>query len=227
MEVRLPPRLLIASGVVLDVLLVSLLAAPLTASRPHNCGGSRRAPRPSGWLVRGRPPEPAALPARLTLSVLALVVRAGLLTTLVQSGLPLSLAALGASLLGLAVLDRGEVGRHRWQSLAVGLVCVSVLLRLCYAASVELLPEETYYWNYSQHLALGYLDHPPMVAWLIRAGTTLFGDHAFGVRAGALALRSAHFYLCLPHGARALWVGRLRWLHFCSPTRCPSFSLPA
>ena len=126
------------------------------------------------------------MPERLTLSVLALAARAGLLTTLVQAGVLLPVSALGASLLGLAVLDRGETGRHRWQSLAVGLICVSVLLRVCYAAVVELLPEETYYWNYSQHLALGYLDHPPVVAWLIRAGTTLLGDHAFGVRSGAL-----------------------------------------
>jgi dolichol-phosphate mannosyltransferase len=49
-----------------------------------------------------------------------------------------------------------------------------------------LLPEETYYWNYAQHLDLGYLDHPPMVAWLIGAGTTVFGNTELGVRLGAL-----------------------------------------
>ena len=48
------------------------------------------------------------------------------------------------------------------------------------------MPEETYYWNYSRHLDFGYLDHPPMVAWLIKAGTALFGQTEFGVRAGAL-----------------------------------------
>ena len=52
--------------------------------------------------------------------------------------------------------------------------------------SVELMPEEAYYWNYSRHLDFGYLDHPPMVAWLIRLGTALFGQNEFGVRAGAL-----------------------------------------
>jgi dolichol-phosphate mannosyltransferase len=55
-----------------------------------------------------------------------------------------------------------------------------------YCAEVELLPEETYYWNYSRHLDFGYLDHPPMVAWLIRLGTLLFGNTEFGVRFGAL-----------------------------------------
>ena len=40
----------------------------------------------------------------------------------------------------------------------------------------NLYPEEAYYWNYAQHLDLGYLDHPPMVAWLIHLGTTVFGN---------------------------------------------------
>ena len=42
------------------------------------------------------------------------------------------------------------------------------------------MPEETYYWNYSRHLDIGYLDHPPMVGWLIWLGTAVFGD--YGVR---------------------------------------------
>jgi len=61
-----------------------------------------------------------------------------------------------------------------------------VLLRLIYCSQVELLPEESYYWNYSRHLDIGYLDHPPMVAWLIRLGTAVFGDSEFGVRIGAV-----------------------------------------
>ena len=72
------------------------------------------------------------------------------------------------------------------QTFAIGIIACSIGLRLLYAGSVELLPEETYYWNYSQHLDLGYLDHPPMVAWLIRLGTLVFGQTEFGVRAGAL-----------------------------------------
>jgi dolichol-phosphate mannosyltransferase len=70
--------------------------------------------------------------------------------------------------------------------LAAGLIAYAVALRLVYAGSVELLPEEAYYWSYSRHLDFGYLDHPPMVAWLIRLGTALFGQTEFGVRAGAL-----------------------------------------
>ena len=72
------------------------------------------------------------------------------------------------------------------QRFAFTVIASSVVLRLVFAGNIELLPEETYYWNYSQHLDLGYLDHPPMVAWLIRIGTAVFGQNEFGVRAGAI-----------------------------------------
>ncbi len=73
-----------------------------------------------------------------------------------------------------------------WRAGAMGVVAFAVLLRLIYSGQIELLPEETYYWNYARHLDYGYLDHPPMVAWLIGAGTAAFGDTQFGVRSGAL-----------------------------------------
>ncbi|HUY84155.1 MAG TPA: glycosyltransferase family 39 protein [Steroidobacteraceae bacterium] len=69
---------------------------------------------------------------------------------------------------------------------AVGLVVYVTFLRLYFGAHVDLMPEETYYWNYSRHLDYGYLDHPPMVAWLIRGGTALLGNTALGVRIGSV-----------------------------------------
>ncbi|NLS01585.1 glycosyltransferase family 39 protein [Rhizobium sp. P38BS-XIX] len=68
---------------------------------------------------------------------------------------------------------------------SAGAIAYLVVLRLLYLGQSNLLPEEAYYWNYAQHLDIGYLDHPPMVAWLIWIGTKLFGDHEFGVRIGA------------------------------------------
>jgi dolichol-phosphate mannosyltransferase len=73
-----------------------------------------------------------------------------------------------------------------WRTWALGAVAIAFSLRAIYGARVELMPEEAYYWNYAQHLDFGYLDHPPMVAWLIWAGTALFGNGEFGVRLGAL-----------------------------------------
>jgi dolichol-phosphate mannosyltransferase len=73
-----------------------------------------------------------------------------------------------------------------WRRFALILIFGSFALRLVFAGTVEMLPEETYYWSYARHLDIGYLDHPPMVAWLIRVGTWFFGQNEFGVRIGAL-----------------------------------------
>jgi len=77
-------------------------------------------------------------------------------------------------------------GIDRWRVFVFALAVFSLTLRLLFGGWVELMPEETYYWNYAQHLDYGYLDHPPMVAWLIRATTALFGQNEFGVRAGSI-----------------------------------------
>ena len=61
----------------------------------------------------------------------------------------------------------------------------AIFMRLVYLGLPELMEQEAYYWNYAQHPALSYLDHPPLVAVLIRAGTALFGTTEFGVRIGA------------------------------------------
>ncbi len=61
-----------------------------------------------------------------------------------------------------------------------------VLLRVACLGLTDLFPEEAYYWNYAMHLDIGYLDHPPMVAWLIHLGTLVLGDTAVGIRVFAV-----------------------------------------
>jgi dolichol-phosphate mannosyltransferase len=83
---------------------------------------------------------------------------------------------------------------------------LSLLLRLLAMQGVVLVPEEAYYWMYAQHPALSYFDHPPMVAWVIRAGTWVFGDTEFGVRiAGNLLMCAASVLLYL---SGRMWFGR-------------------
>jgi 4-amino-4-deoxy-L-arabinose transferase-like glycosyltransferase len=55
-------------------------------------------------------------------------------------------------------------------------------IRLVAAAAAPLSADEAYYWVWSKALAPGYLDHPPMVALWIWAGTKLAGNTALGVR---------------------------------------------
>jgi 4-amino-4-deoxy-L-arabinose transferase-like glycosyltransferase len=55
-------------------------------------------------------------------------------------------------------------------------------LRLLGAANIHLTEDEAYYRLWAQHLQFGYFDHPPMIAWWIRAGGLAFGDTPLGVR---------------------------------------------
>jgi len=86
----------------------------------------------------------------------------------------------------LPILSDESAENQRWKFFTVGLIVYLFVLRLLYLGALELIPEEAYYWNYSQHPAWGYLDHPPMVAWLIAAGTAVFGTTEFGIRVGAV-----------------------------------------
>ena len=81
------------------------------------------------------------------------------------------------------------------------------LLRLALAAALPLSPDEAYYWVWSRALAGGYLDHPPMVALLIRAGTSLVGESELGVRLAA-PLAAAAGSLLLASAAEDLAPGR-------------------
>jgi len=69
--------------------------------------------------------------------------------------------------------------------LAAAIIIYSLVLRLLYLGTFELLEEEAYYLNYARHMAPGYLEHPPLVASLIWLGTKLLGHAELGIRLGA------------------------------------------
>ncbi|MFN5600026.1 MAG: glycosyltransferase family 39 protein [Gemmatimonas sp.] len=77
--------------------------------------------------------------------------------------------------------------------LVAGWIVGAALLRLLLSSFVPLLPDETYYWDWSRRLEGGYFDHPPGIALLIAAGTALFGNGPVGVRGGpAIAALLTH-----------------------------------
>lgn len=55
-------------------------------------------------------------------------------------------------------------------------------LRLAYIAQIELVPDEAYYFMWSERPDISYYSKGPGVAVAIRIGTALFGPSAFGVR---------------------------------------------
>lgn len=68
------------------------------------------------------------------------------------------------------------------------------LILLLQASFIELMSDEAYYWRYSQDLDWGYLDHPPMIAFLIKIGYSVFGGE-FGVRLLPIILGVASIYI--------------------------------
>lgn len=69
----------------------------------------------------------------------------------------------------------------------------ATVLRVVAGAVSPLLDDEAYYWVWSRHLDWSYLDHPPVIAYLIFL-TTRFGDSALWVRLGPILLGVATTY---------------------------------
>ena len=79
------------------------------------------------------------------------------------------------------------------------------LLRIFYAGTFLLVPDEAYYWQWSRYLSLGYHDHPPMIAWTIKLATMVLGQTETAVRLPTiLALALTSGYLTL---AAKRWFG--------------------
>src|SRR5262245_22548687 len=67
-------------------------------------------------------------------------------------------------------------------NILLGVALGLTALRLAVAAYTGLVDDEAYYRMWSLAPALSYLDHPPMVAWVIGAGRAIAGDTSLGVR---------------------------------------------
>ncbi len=68
-----------------------------------------------------------------------------------------------------------------------------LVLRLFWAAYFPMTNDEVYYWDWSRHLQLSYIDAPPLVAWCAYLGG-LFFKGAFGAR---FTLPFIHILSCL------------------------------
>lgn len=138
----------------------------------------------------------------LLVGVFALALRGGVLALLLQVWHFPPLLAIIPAIAATALITRagsafyvlplpalpgkGPSPDVRWRVAAIGIIGLALLLRLTYMGVAQLIPDEAYYWNYAQRMDLSFFDHPPVVAWLIWAGTSLFGHNEFGVRFGAL-----------------------------------------
>ncbi len=82
-----------------------------------------------------------------------------------------------------------KISQSTYRTLFWLLITSISLFRLFFADKFGLGVDESHYLLYSRHLAWGYFDHPPMVAFLA-ALTTLVGDSVFWVRLGPIICSS-------------------------------------
>jgi 4-amino-4-deoxy-L-arabinose transferase-like glycosyltransferase len=84
------------------------------------------------------------------------------------------------------------------------LMLAALGVRLLYGAVLQLAPDEAFYWALSRHLAMGYLDHPPMIAYLIWVGTHVLGSNELGVRLLAVVMALGAIVIVVWLGGRVL-----------------------
>ncbi len=98
----------------------------------------------------------------------------------------------GNSTLAAAARTGTQPQRAGWLAFCVIAATIALLAaQTLVARRLELTFDEAYYTLWSRSLSFGYLDHPPMVAFLIRASTALFGGSEIGVRALSLLVVGA------------------------------------
>ncbi len=101
-----------------------------------------------------------------------------------------------------------------WRSIAA-IALAGLVLRAALASVLPPVTDEAYYADWARHLAAGYFDHPPAVAWIARAGMDLAGWTPFGLRLVPLLLQAATTALAaslagaLGGPRAALWVAIL------------------
>jgi hypothetical protein len=85
-----------------------------------------------------------------------------------------------------------------WDRLSIiawSIVAIVTAMRAVAAFKVPLIGDEGYYWEWARHLALGYSDHPPGVAYTIFAFSWL-GTNPFAVRIGFILCGVVATILC-------------------------------
>lgn len=90
-------------------------------------------------------------------------------------------------------------------------ILVITLARLVLLANtqLQLYPDESQYWIWSQTLDWGYFSKPPLIAWAIAASTAFAGDTDFAIRLPSLLFHAmgAGFLLLSAHQLKSGWAG--------------------
>jgi len=86
--------------------------------------------------------------------------------------------------------------------LAIVAALTALRVVLLVLTPLQLYPDEAQYWWWAQTPAFGYFSKPPMIAWLIRLTTALFGDGEWAIRLAAPLLHGGTALLLYGIGKR-------------------------
>ncbi len=72
--------------------------------------------------------------------------------------------------------------RYAWVTFALLGLLLIVRVAAVLVSGLDLYADEAQYWRWSRTLDWGYYSKPPLIAWVIRAATDLFGDAVWAIR---------------------------------------------
>ena len=106
-----------------------------------------------------------------------------------------------------------------------------LVAKIALAATLAPFGDEAWYWQESRHLAAGYSDLPPLTAWLIALGETVFGHGTLAMRAPFLLLGALLPVILASLGRRLFdddtgWCGGLLVLGLPLASTLGLFALP-
>ncbi|HSU27787.1 MAG TPA: glycosyltransferase family 39 protein, partial [Chitinophagaceae bacterium] len=61
-------------------------------------------------------------------------------------------------------------------------IIIILLIRLVLVGCMGPMPQDAYYFMYSEHPALSYFDHPPMIAYILKVFVSIFGKNVFAIK---------------------------------------------
>jgi hypothetical protein len=68
-----------------------------------------------------------------------------------------------------------------YKKLFIGFLAI-YLIRLVIVFTMGIMPQDAYYYLYSEHLDFSYFDHPPMVAYMLRAFSLVLGKSVVAIK---------------------------------------------
>lgn len=91
--------------------------------------------------------------------------------------------------MNMELLQQGYAQKKRTDLVLPALGFI-LILRLAFIGVMGIMPQDAYYYFYSEHPDLSHFDHPPGVAFMLSLFTSIFGKHVFVLKLAASVVTS-------------------------------------